>query len=153
MSFLTINKTIVVMKTITKTEIKNVWLTNEAICIETSDGRQKKELFSEFPRLRFATQKQREEYTLEHFGIHWKALDEDLSYDGFFHDKMTKNTFGETLKKLYGINVSAISRRAGLPQSLMASYVSGIKNPSPERKKEIEYVLHQLGQELLAVKL
>ena len=141
------------MKTITKNEIKNVWITDDAIHIETFDGQQRKELFSEFPRLRFATQEQRKEYTLDHFGIRWKTLDEDLSYDGFFHDKKTGSAIGEIFKNLYGINVSAISRRAGLPQSLMASYVSGIKKPSIERKKEIEGVLHQLGQELLAVKL
>jgi len=83
--------------------------------------------------LRFATTEQRKEYTLGHFGIRWYTLDEDLSYDGFFHNKMPENSFGETFKKLYGINVSAISRRAGMPQSLMASYV--------------------IGQELLAVRL
>jgi len=141
------------MKTITRNEIKNVWLTNEAIHIETSDGQQAKELFSEFPRLRFATPEQRKGYTLNHFGIRWETLDEDLSYDGFFNDKRTISSLGETFKNLYGVNVSAISRRAGLPQSLMASYVSGIKNPSPKRKKEIEGVLHQLGQELLSVRL
>jgi len=141
------------MKTITKNEIKNVWLTDEAICVETTDGQTEKELFSEFPRLRFATPEQRKEYALDHFGIRWETLDEDLSYDGFFYDKTPKNSLGETFKKLYGINVSAISRRAGLPQSLMASYVSGIKKPSLERKKEIEGVLHQLGKELLAVEL
>jgi len=141
------------MKTITKNEIKNVWITDDAIYIETFDGRQRKEFFSEFPRLRFATQEQRKEYTLGHFGIRWETLDEDLSYDGFFNDKITKSSIGETFKKLYGINVSAISRRAGLPQSLMASYISGIKKPSLKRKKEIEGVLHQLGQELLKVSL
>ncbi|MCL2598211.1 MAG: DUF2442 domain-containing protein [Paludibacter sp.] len=141
------------MKAITKNEIKNVWLADDAIHVETSDGRQEKELFSEFPRLRFATQEQRKEYALGYFGIRWEMLDEDLSYDGFFHDKPTQSSLGEIFKNLYGINLSAISRRAGLPQSLMASYVSGVKKPSLKRKKEIEDVLHQLGQELLAVKL
>jgi len=141
------------MKTISKNEIKNVWLTDDAIHIETFDGRQEKELFSEYPRLRFATQEQREEYRLGFFGIRWESLDEDLSYDGFFRDKIAENAIGDIFKNLYGINVSAISRRAGLPQSLMASYVSGVKKPSAERKKEIEDVLHQLGRELLAVKL
>ena len=141
------------MKPITKNEIKNVWITDEAIYIETVDGQIKKESFSEFPRLQYATHEQRKKYTLDHFGIRWEELDEDLSYDGFFHDKIAKSSFIETFKNLYGINISAISRRAGLPQSLMASYVCGIKNPSAERKKEIENVLHQLGKELLAVRL
>jgi len=141
------------MKVMTKNEIKNVWLTDDAIYIETYDGRKGKELFAEFPRLRFATKEQRKKYKLDHFGIRWETLDEDLSYDGFFQNEMTENSIGETFKNLYGINVSAISRRAGMSQSLMASYVSGIKNPSPKRKKVIENVLHQLGNELLAVRL
>jgi len=141
------------MKVITKNEIKNVWLTDEAIHIETTDGKKEKELLAGFPRLRFATTEQRNEYKLDHFGIRWESLDEDLSYDGFFKKRKTNNSIGETFKNLYGINVSAISRRAGMPQSLMASYVSGIKKPSQERKKVIENVLHQLGNELLAVRL
>ena len=141
------------MKTITKNEIKKVWLTDDAIHIETIDGKKENELFSDFPRLHFATAAQRKEYKLDHFGIRWESLDEDLSYDGFFKKKNSKSAIGETFKKLYGINVSAISRRANMPQSLMASYISGIKSPSPERKKKIESVLHQLGHELLAVKL
>ena len=141
------------MGTITKNEIKNVWLTDNAIFIETIDGRQAKELFSEFPRLHFATPEQRNQYTLDHFGIHWEALDEDLSYEGFWYDKTPKSSLAETFKSLYGINVSAIARRIGLPQSLMAAYVSGIKKPSEERKKEIETAIHRLGEELMAVEL
>jgi len=141
------------MKAITKNEIKNIWLTDDAIHIETIDGKVMKEFFSEFPRLRFATAEQRKEYTLNHFGIRWEALDEDLSYTGFFYEKTPKNSLAKVFKNLYGINVSAIARLAGLPQSLMAAYVSGIKNPSDERKKEIEEVLHRLGKELTAVKL
>jgi hypothetical protein len=141
------------MKTVTKNEVKNVWLTDEAVHIETIDGKQAEELFSEFPRLRYATSEQRKKYTLGHSGIHWENLDEDLSYDGFFYEKAAKTSLAGVFKNLYGINVSAIARRAGLPQSLMAAYVSGIKNPSDERKKEIEVVLHRLGAELAAVKL
>ena len=141
------------MKTITKNEIKNVWLTDDAIHIETTEGKVAKELFSEFPYLRFATPEQRKEYALNHFGIRWETLDEDLSYDGFFREKTNKSSFSKIFKDLYGINISAIARRVGLPQSLMAAYVSGIKNPSDERKKEIENILHCLGRELMAVKL
>ena len=37
-----------------------------------------------FPRLQSATPRQREQYKLSPFGIHWEALDEDLSFEGFF---------------------------------------------------------------------
>ena len=141
------------MSSVTKKDVKRVWLTDEAIHIEMADGRQEKELFSEFPRLKFATPEQRKNYTLDHFGVRWEALDEDLSYAGFFYNKTPKSPLADVFKGLYGINVSAIARRMGLPQSLMAAYVSGIKKPSDERKKEIEDTLHQLGNELLQVQL
>ncbi len=141
------------MKTITINDIKNVWLTDDAIHIETFGGKQAKEFFSDFPRLKFATPEQRKQYTLEHFGIRWKALDEDLSYEGFFRKKAAENPIAETFKNLYGINVSALARRAGLSQSVMASYICGIKKPSETRKKKIEKTLHEIGKELLAVRL
>jgi len=141
------------MGTLTKNEIKNVWLTDDAIHIQTVEGTEAKELFSDFPRLRFATPEQRREYSLEYFGIRWDSLDEDLSYEGFLYDKTPVSSLATVFKNLYGINVSAIARRLGLSQSLMAAYVSGIKNPSEERKKEIEDALHTLGEELLSVKL
>ena len=34
--------------------------------------------------LRNATAKERENYTLSPYGIHWEQLDEDLCYEGFF---------------------------------------------------------------------
>ncbi|MDR2145173.1 MAG: DUF2442 domain-containing protein, partial [Tannerella sp.] len=126
------------METITVNEIKRVWLTDDAVHIQTVDGKEAKELFADFPRLRYATAEQRNEYSMEHFGIRWEALDEDLSYEGFLQTKMPENSLSAVFKNLYGINISAIARRTGLPQSLMAAYVSGIKKPSEKRKREIE---------------
>ena len=51
------------------------------------------------------------------------------------------------------INDSSVARRMGIRQSVMASYMCGAKNPSESKKAEIEQILHELGQELLAVKL
>jgi len=42
--------------------------------------------------LGFAAPEQRKEYALDLFGLRWEALDEDLSYDGFFYDKMNKSS-------------------------------------------------------------
>jgi len=36
---------------------------------------------------------------------------------------------------------------------VMASYLCGAKKPSESKKAEIEEILHQLGKELLTVKL
>ena len=49
------------------------------------------------------------------------------------------------------LNVSAIARRLGISQSLMAQYISGKKNASDERIKLIFDTVHEIGQELIAV--
>lgn len=62
---------------------KKIWF-NEYINLELDDGRIGRLPLAEFPRLKHATEDQRENYTLSPYGIHWESLDEDLSYDGFF---------------------------------------------------------------------
>lgn len=64
--------------------IIRVWLTPEAVWIETADGRKAAEKYSDYPRLALATDEERKKYTLSYFGIHWPEIDEDLSFDGFF---------------------------------------------------------------------
>lgn len=136
---------------ITAQNIKKIWLTDEAVCIETKDGKTAKEIFANYPRLRYATQKQRESYTTDKYGIRWEEIDEDLSFEGFFKEKSKLNDITETFKKLHGINVSALARRLRIPQPLMADYISGKKTPSKTRKKEIEKELHRIGKELLEI--
>lgn len=66
-------------------DIKEIWLTDCAIWIELNDGRQACELFADYARLARASDAQRKNYRLSHFGIHWPEIDEDLSYEGFFN--------------------------------------------------------------------
>lgn len=128
------------------TDINKIWLTDEAVQIETKDGKTGTEYFADYPSLKNATQKQRESYTTSAFGIHWEELDEDLSFEGFFKPKMVK-----TFSKLQELNISAFARRLGISQPLIAAYISGSKIPSESRKKEIEKELHRIGKELLEV--
>ncbi|MDE6649611.1 MAG: DUF2442 domain-containing protein [Muribaculaceae bacterium] len=68
-----------------RTQIAKIWVTDSAIWIELNDGRRGKELFADYPRLRLANDNQRRNYRLSYFGIHWPEIDEDLSFEGFFH--------------------------------------------------------------------
>ena len=49
------------------------------------------------------------------------------------------------------LNISAVARRMGIQQSLLASYIKGTKTPSPERKKLILDTIHDIGSSLQAV--
>ena len=132
----------------TKMVIEKIWLTKEAVWIRTGDGHEACERFEDYPRLRSASAKQRANYEADEYGIHWPELDEDLSFEGFFHEKSRTELyrFFETHPEL---NASAIARRMGISQSLFAQYISGIKTPSSQRLDQIHSTLQRIGKELL----
>lgn len=67
--------------------VEKVWLTDTEVWIRTTDGKEACEKFSDFQRLKWATPAQRANFTTSHDGIHWKELDEDLSFEGFFRER------------------------------------------------------------------
>ncbi len=50
--------------------------------VELSDGRTLVVPFAWFPRLLDATKSQLEEVKIGRFGLHWEAIDEDISIEG-----------------------------------------------------------------------
>jgi hypothetical protein len=130
--------------------VKKIWITDSAVWIKTADGREACEKFSDYPRLRYATQQQREKYTADAFGIRWEEIDEDLSYEGFFRSKPT-NTLYDLFMAHPEINASAIARRLGMAQSLLAQYISGAKKPSNERLELIKSEIRKIGKELSSI--
>ena len=131
-------------------KIEKIWLTEDAVWIKTADGREACEKFDDYPRLRYATSEQRANYTADSWGIRWEDIDEDLSFEGFFNKQPTTELY-----KLFmahpELNVSAIARRMGISQSLMAQYISGKKKASEARLKRILDTVCEIGQELIAV--
>ena len=65
-------------------EILNIWFDDKNIFFKTKQGVEKSMPLKWFPRLEKATEQQRKNFELSPFGIHWKEIDEDLSFDGFF---------------------------------------------------------------------
>lgn len=130
--------------------VEKIWITDSAVWIKTADGREACEKFSDYPRLRYATQQQREKYTADAFGIRWEEIDEDLSYEGFFRSKPT-NTLYDLFMAHPEINASAVARRLGMAQSLLAQYISGAKKPSNERLELIKSEIRKIGKELSSI--
>ena len=60
----------------------SVTFDDDTFSIELSDGRTLRVPLVWFPRLLHATTEQRSRYELSHRGIHWEAIDEDISVDG-----------------------------------------------------------------------
>ena len=131
-------------------KIEKIWLTQTAVWIRTEDGREACELFDDYPRLKDASVEQLNDYDYDEFGIHWETLDEDLCFEGFF-DKQEPSPLYKLFMSHPELNVSALARRMGISQSLMAQYISGKKKASKARMDMILDTIHAVGQELVAV--
>ena len=139
-----------------KIKLKRLWFDKEKIFIETEKGEIKSHPLRWFPRLNNATEKQRNNYRLSAMGIHWEELDEDLSFEGFFHynkDEIAgqKNALMLFFEKFPEINTSEFARRIGISPTVMRHYACGTKSPSVARRKEIEREVHAFAEDLAQV--
>ena len=130
---------------------KRVWFEGERIYIETDDGRSLWQSILYYQRLMNATEDQRNDYELEHFGIHWEEIDEDVSYESFEYDMPEPVGISRIFLTHPELNASAVARRLGIQQSLLAQYIRGLKKPSAEREQMILDAIREIGSELSAV--
>lgn len=117
----------------------------------TDDGRELWQSLAYYRRLLNATPAQRECYTIGAYGIRWEELDEDMSFESFEYDDPEPSGLSLFFLKHEEINASAIARRLGINQSLLAQYIKGTKRPSEARKEEILQAIHELGNRLQQV--
>ncbi len=132
-------------------KITKLWFEDNKIFVLTDDEKELWQSLLWYPRLKNATTEQRNKYRITVSGIHWSEIDEDISFDSFLYDDPEPIGIAKVFREHPELNVSAISRRMGMKQSLLAAYISGTKKPSAEREKEILQVIHQIGCELLVV--
>ena len=64
------------------TSAKAVRFDDDSMWVDLEDGRRMAVPLAWFPRLLTATPEQRNQFELSPRGIHWEALDEDISVDG-----------------------------------------------------------------------
>jgi hypothetical protein len=64
------------------TSAKAVRFDDDSMWVDLDDGRRMAVPLAWFPRLLSATPEQRAQFELSPRGIHWEALDEDISIDG-----------------------------------------------------------------------
>ena len=130
---------------------KRVWFEGERIYIETDDGRTLWQSILYYQRLKNATDKQRNDYELGHFGIHWEEIDEDISYESFDYENPEPTGISRIFLTHPELNASAVARRLGIQQSLLAQYIRGLKKPSAEREQKILETIREIGCELSAI--
>ena len=134
-------------------KVVKLWFEDTRIYITTDSGETLYQSLYFYPKLLTATPEEREKYELWAYGISWSELDEDMSYESFYYEdakELANGIQAAFLKNPY-LNISAVARKLGIQQSLLASYIKGTKKPSETRKTEILAVIHEIGHSLLEV--
>ncbi|MDR1724658.1 MAG: DUF2442 domain-containing protein [Tannerella sp.] len=137
------------METITNESVEKVWFDEEKLFIRTIDGKELWQSLLYYRRLYEATDEQRNNYRLSYSGIHWEDIDEDVSFESFLYENPEPVGVSRFFLTHPELNVSAVARRMGMKQSLLAAYVRGLKKPSAERENEIMNTVRQIGLELV----
>ena len=134
-------------------EIKKLWFADDKIFIITDTGKELWQSLLWYPRLRQATDEQRNRYEIDDEGIRWDELDEDVSLESFLYDDPEPSGIALIFRKFPELNAAAVSRRIGMKQSLLAAYISGRKKPSDAQEKRIKNELRAFIKELSEVEL
>ena len=131
-------------------KIKEIWFDAEYIYGRDEEGKEYKQSLLWYPRLRQADDEERGKYTFSLSGIHWRSLDEDISFESFEYEDAEPNALQRFFLTHKEINVAEFARRIGMNPTLLRNYINGFKKPSKEREQEILDHIHKLGEELAA---
>jgi hypothetical protein len=129
-------------------KISKIWFADDRIYGLTDDGRELWQSLLYYKRLRNATDEERANYEMDDEGIHWYDLDEDVSFESFEYDDPEPTGISRIFLSHPELNASAVGRRLGISQSLMAQYINGTKKPSKERERLIMDEIILISQEL-----
>lgn len=134
-------------------KVEKLWFENGRIYVTNDKGETLYQSLKFYPRLLVATDEQRADYECWEYGIRWDEIDEDMSYESFYYEDTKEPAPGiqDAFLSNPELNISAVARRMGIQQSLLASYIKGTKTPSPERKQFILDTIHEIGQSLINV--
>ena len=134
-------------------KIVKLWFENGRIYVTNDKGETLYQSLKFYPRLLIATDEQRAEYECWEYGIRWDSIDEDMSYESFYYDDTKEPAPGiqDAFLSNPELNISAVARRMGIQQSLLAQYIRGLKKPSAEREQKILETIREIGCELSAI--
>ena len=131
-------------------KIKEIWFDADYIYGRDEEGKEYKQSLLWYPKLRAASKKERSQFTIGLGGLHWRELDEDISFESFEYEDAEPSGLQRFFLTHKEINVAEFARRIGMNPTLLRNYINGFKKPSKEREQEILDHIHKLGEEMAA---
>ena len=129
-------------------KVKEIWFEEDYLYGRDENGKEYRQSLLWYPKLRKASKEERESYFISTIGIHWRELDEDVSFESFEYEEAEPSPLQHFFLTHKEINISEFAKRAGINATLLRNYINGFKKPSKEREEQILNHIHKLGTEL-----
>ena len=130
--------------------IIEIWFDANHIYGKDENGNVFRQSLLWYPRLHCASDEQRQDFSIGLGGIHWRNIDEDISFESFKYEDAEPTALQRFFLTHKEINVAEFARTLGINATLLRNYINGFKKPSAEREQEILAHVHKLGKEMLA---
>lgn len=132
-------------------KIKKIWFDGDYIYGMDERNNTYRQSLLWYSKLRNASAEERERYTFSTIGIHWRELDEDVSFESFGYEDAEPSKLQRFFLTHKEINVSEFARMIGINAALLRNYINGFKKPSKEREEQILEQIHKIGAEFMEV--
>jgi hypothetical protein len=128
-------------------KIEKIWFDGDYLYGSDETGKVYRQSLLWYPRLRNASDDARKDYTVSTVGIHWRSIDEDVSFESFEYEDAEPTKLQSFFLTHKEINVAEFAKLAGINASLLRNYINGFKKPSKERESQILGQIHKLSEE------
>ncbi len=132
-------------------KIIKIWFKGDYLYGEDDSGKSYRQSLLWYKKLRSATDEEREQYTFGFDGIHWRNLDEDVSFESFAYEDAEPTKLQRFFLSHPEINIAEFARLIGMNPSLLRNYINGCKKPSKEREQMIIEKVNNIGKEYMAL--
>ena len=132
-------------------KIIKIWFKGDYLYGEDDSGKTYRQSLLWYKKLRSATDEEREQYTFGFDGIHWRNLDEDVSFERFAYEDAEPTKLQRFFLSHPEINIAEFARLIGMNPSLLRNYINGFKKPSKEREQMIIEKVNNIGKEYMAL--
>ena len=132
-------------------EIVKIWFEGDNIYGESKNGEIYTQSLLWYPRLRCASDSEREKYEFGLDGIHWRQLDEDISFESFGYDDAEPTVLQRFFLTHPELDVCGVAKSLNMDPILLNNYINGLKKPDKNNEIKILDYLHQLEKEMLCL--
>ncbi len=131
-------------------KITRIWFDTDYIYGVDESGKEYRQSLLWYPGLKNATDEERMNFKFGFRGIHWRTLDEDISFDSFAADDAEPTSLQRFFLVHKEIKVSEFAKKIGIDATLLRNYINGFKKPSKEREQVILNGIHALARDYAA---